>query len=315
MEKIDNYAPDQPLIEDENFLWPGPEGAKKKQVDGVFATGLYVADNYQQQQQQELAKEKDQEEEQQEEQQQADSSSVDVVVNDGCELGQCWDNISCGWVSSCDVVGKCGEYDGSCEKEKETVPQREPVGYSYCTFSPDTDCYITGWPACCSDSSIECPEEYSPECEINLIDEDSYCTASGTSADYSCYKYGRPECCEIDATGCPEQKPECDVPPSVGDSSYCTYGPNPECYTNWWPACCSNDSIECPEEQPNCERSPIVSGSSYCTYTPDYSCYDSGRPSCCSDDAIECPKAPPSCNAGACKTLGKYTYNIAESNI
>ena len=39
------------------------------------------------------------------------------------------------------------------------------VGTSYCTFSPDFDCYEKGWPACCGDDSVECPAEQ-PECEI-----------------------------------------------------------------------------------------------------------------------------------------------------
>mmetsp|Transcript_28015 Transcript_28015/g.31479 ORF Transcript_28015/g.31479 Transcript_28015/m.31479 type:complete len:394 (-) Transcript_28015:50-1231(-) len=37
----------------------------------------------------------------------------DVVVNDGCGLGQCWDNTNCEWVSSCDVT-VCGEYNELC---------------------------------------------------------------------------------------------------------------------------------------------------------------------------------------------------------
>mmetsp|Transcript_5466 Transcript_5466/g.5905 ORF Transcript_5466/g.5905 Transcript_5466/m.5905 type:complete len:93 (+) Transcript_5466:103-381(+) len=35
----------------------------------------------------------------------------DHIVNDGCESAQCWDNTICEWISSCDVVGECGEYE------------------------------------------------------------------------------------------------------------------------------------------------------------------------------------------------------------
>jgi len=47
----------------------------------------------------------------------------DVVVNDGCGLGQCWDNTNCEWVSSCDVT-VCGEYNESCgddDADKDTT--------------------------------------------------------------------------------------------------------------------------------------------------------------------------------------------------
>ena len=40
------------------------------------------------------------------------------------------------------------------------------LGESYCTWSPNTDCYVTGWPHCCSDNEGEdCPEKQ-PECEV-----------------------------------------------------------------------------------------------------------------------------------------------------
>lgn len=38
----------------------------------------------------------------------------DPIVNDGCESALCWDNTICDWISSCDVVGDCGENDESC---------------------------------------------------------------------------------------------------------------------------------------------------------------------------------------------------------
>jgi len=39
------------------------------------------------------------------------------------------------------------------------------TGESYCTWSPDKECYETGWPACCEDKET-CPEEQ-PKCEID----------------------------------------------------------------------------------------------------------------------------------------------------
>ena len=42
--------------------------------------------------------------------------------------------------------------------------RRNLLGESYCTYSPDKSCYITGWPACCLVEGT-CPEEQ-PPCEI-----------------------------------------------------------------------------------------------------------------------------------------------------
>eukprot|EP00547_Thalassionema_nitzschioides_P012695 CAMPEP_0194260524 /NCGR_PEP_ID=MMETSP0158-20130606/45556_1 /TAXON_ID=33649 /ORGANISM="Thalassionema nitzschioides, Strain L26-B" /LENGTH=533 /DNA_ID=CAMNT_0039000617 /DNA_START=16 /DNA_END=1617 /DNA_ORIENTATION=+ len=39
------------------------------------------------------------------------------------------------------------------------------VGSSYCTYAPDYDCYVSGWPTCCDDDdNVECPLER-PLCE------------------------------------------------------------------------------------------------------------------------------------------------------
>mmetsp|Transcript_22219 Transcript_22219/g.22537 ORF Transcript_22219/g.22537 Transcript_22219/m.22537 type:complete len:100 (-) Transcript_22219:190-489(-) len=43
----------------------------------------------------------------------------DHIVNDGCESAQCWDNTICEWISSCDVVGECGEYNEFCLKKRK----------------------------------------------------------------------------------------------------------------------------------------------------------------------------------------------------
>ena len=45
-----------------------------------------------------------------------------------------------------------------------THRDRKLLGESYCTYSPDKSCYITGWPACCLVEGT-CPEEQ-PPCEI-----------------------------------------------------------------------------------------------------------------------------------------------------
>ena len=60
---------------------------------------------------------------------------------------------------------------GVTEKSDETYDpflgltnRRNLLGESYCTYSPDKSCYITGWPACCLVEGT-CPEEQ-PPCEI-----------------------------------------------------------------------------------------------------------------------------------------------------
>jgi len=40
-----------------------------------------------------------------------------IIVHDDCKAGLCWDNTSCEWISSCDVVGECGEYNEFCVKQ------------------------------------------------------------------------------------------------------------------------------------------------------------------------------------------------------
>ena len=46
-----------------------------------------------------------------------------------------------------------------------SVPVPLP-GADYCTYSPDTDCYVNnGKPECCLDDSTDCPEEQ-PPCDV-----------------------------------------------------------------------------------------------------------------------------------------------------
>ena len=82
-------------------------------------------------------------------------------------------------------------------------------GSSYCTYAPKRDCYTSGWPKCCIDDSLECPNEQ-PECEIGWpIVGNNYCT---DSPDYNCYEKGFPSCCSTnDGDDCPENKPFCNV--------------------------------------------------------------------------------------------------------
>ena len=46
-----------------------------------------------------------------------------------------------------------------------TSPPSPPLGSSYCTFSPDETCYLSGLPACCGDDDTDCPAER-PACEL-----------------------------------------------------------------------------------------------------------------------------------------------------
>ncbi|KAL9187696.1 hypothetical protein ACHAXT_006074 [Thalassiosira profunda] len=57
------------------------------------------------------------------------------------------------------------ELQMSMPDEDKSMPSMP--GESYCTWGPNYTCYETGWPSCCSDDAVECPEER-PECEITL---------------------------------------------------------------------------------------------------------------------------------------------------
>ena len=100
-----------------------------------------------------------------------------------------------------------------------SVPVPLP-GADYCTYSPDTDCYVNnGKPECCLDDSADCPEEQPP---CNVVNSPSptaasvplpgadYCTYS---PDTGCYRNGKPECC-LNDSDCPDKKPPCDVTPA-----------------------------------------------------------------------------------------------------
>ena len=152
-----------------------------------------------------------------------------------------------------------------------TVIGQNKVGEDYCTYSPDTDCYVNGKPECCLDDSSECPKEEQP--------------------------------CNVVST---TPSPTADPVPLLG-ADYCTYAPDTDCYVNnGKPECCLDDSTDCTEEQPPCDvvnsPSPTAApvpllGADYCTYSPDTDCYlNDGKPECCLNDSSDCPDQTPPCD-------------------
>jgi hypothetical protein len=107
------------------------------------------------------------------------------LSHSGCD-GETYGN-SCGAYSagvSVSYMGECTEEgDGVVITETSSTPT-SPPGSSYCTYSPDTTCYESGWPSCCEDAST-CPEE-KPACEIDTptTNSSNYCEI-GPSADPS----------------------------------------------------------------------------------------------------------------------------------
>ena len=74
-----------------------------------------------------------------------------------------------GWPLCCDSDAVCPEEKPPCEGTPTMAPSvGELVGTSYCTFTPEPECYTDGQPACCFDDAVECPEE-KPECEIAQV--------------------------------------------------------------------------------------------------------------------------------------------------
>merc|ERR1711865_1134226 len=55
---------------------------------------------------------------------------------------------------------------GPDEPHHKNHPGKTNSGGSYCTWSPDTDCWNGGWPACCRDTNTPCPDKQ-PACDTS----------------------------------------------------------------------------------------------------------------------------------------------------
>jgi len=103
------------------------------------------------------------------------------------------------------------EHVGEC-RDRRFDRRAPPPGSSYCTWSPNYDCFINGWPQCCSVDDQECPPDRQPRCDNHSSMGWDYCTHS---PDETCYESGWPQCCErFGGTNCPTDKPNCDVQPT-----------------------------------------------------------------------------------------------------
>jgi len=208
----------------------------------------------------------------------------------------CWPNTS-GWPPC------CASDPSSCPSQSEfeagvNPPCEEPavlLGSSFCTETPDTECYHMGQPACCFINQLECPTE-KPGCDKQAgIEGGSICTYS---PDKVCWPStnGWPPCC-ADPSTCPSplefvsgMVPSCEEPAVLLGSSFCTETPDTECYHMGQPACCFINQLECPTEKPGCDKQAGIEGGSICTYSPDKVCWPStnGWPPCCADPS-SCP--------------------------
>merc|ERR1711865_1294211 len=77
---------------------------------------------------------------------------------------------------------------GPDEPHHKNHPGKTNSGGSYCTWSPDTDCWNGGWPACCRDTNTPCPDKQ-PACDSS---SPAYCI---WGPNYDCYEGGWPACC------------------------------------------------------------------------------------------------------------------------
>ena len=91
------------------------------------------------------------------------------------------------------------------------------VGTSYCTYSQNTTCYLSGWPTCCGvDSGASCPDDQ-PPCD--------YCEV-GPSADPSLDCGTAGQFCQLD-TGVCNSKNGIHPGSCVEIPFICTYDMNP----------------------------------------------------------------------------------------
>jgi len=181
----------------------------------------------------------------------------------------CWPNTN-GWPLCCSSdPSTC---PSPLEFESGMIPPcEEPAvlpGSSFCTETPDTECYHMGQPACCFINQLECPSE-KPGCDEQAgIEGGSICTYS---PDKVCWPStnGWPPCC-ADLSSCPSPSefevgvnPPCEDPadmPILG-SNPCTYAPDKLCYpsNNGWPMCCAEtpDGSSCSKDEP-CENDEFL---------------------------------------------------------
>jgi len=140
-------------------------------------------------------------------------------TNDGTYLNCCAEKPfgSCSSNLACRDLGLRGECCPTQHGHFLDCCSHEPhPGNSYCAYSPNHDCYISGWPKCCANSLLECSDEQ-PECEIGFpIVGDDYCTYS---PDYKCYENGFPTCClSKDDNECPDKRQPCNASCDSNDS-------------------------------------------------------------------------------------------------
>ena len=91
------------------------------------------------------------------------------LFHSGCD-GKNYSNACGAWSMGVSVssMGECGE-DGGVEFVETSSTSVPLLGSSYCTYSPSTTCYPSGWPSCCGvDSGASCLEEQPPcdYCEV-----------------------------------------------------------------------------------------------------------------------------------------------------
>ena len=140
-------------------------------------------------------------------------------TNDGTYLNCCAEKPfgSCSSNLACRDLGLRGECCPTQHGHFLDCCSHEPhPGNSYCAYSPNHDCYISGWPKCCADNLLECSVEQ-PECEIGFpIVGDDYCTYS---PDYKCYENGFPTCClSKDDNKCSDKRQPCNTSCDSNDS-------------------------------------------------------------------------------------------------